>query len=218
VRFLAVECCAAEELVSERTLQSVEYENGTRLAEFLQGDYDVQIPDPRIEVVRHEDGVFIVPPTARSHDFVVFDMDTCGVFSKLHSQADVLLFFQRVLRFGIKHWRNFRLSPNERTVEGTSKIIIFPYPISQRTHFRISVEIAPDKKRQEKRPLQGRCLLVYRSGTDEGGGPQEQVSTSNFRRFLEARNVLAGRKPVEPAGNHGRITSLTVTALDKQPE
>src|SRR5258705_12566360 len=99
MRFLAVEKTAADEIISDRSLQSVDFENGRALSEFLQNlSLDVQV-SPRLMVQRCQDGLFIVSVTGTGSDYVVFDLETCGLFEKQHSFADVLLYFQKVLRF-----------------------------------------------------------------------------------------------------------------------
>ena len=217
VRFIAVDKPAAEEIVSDRFMQSVDYENGRTLASLLQNTMlDVRV-GPRLRISRLADGLFLVGVPGSSPDYVVFDLHTSGLFSGTHPPADSLLYFQKVLRFAIKTWGNLRLSISERPLVGSTKVVVFPYPISQHTSFRISIELAPDHKRQVKRAAQGRSMLVYRSGTDEGGGPQEEVQLTSFRKFLEATRLLKPVLPEPGSPSTSKITALKVTSLDAPP-
>ena len=150
---------------------------------------------------------------AGSSDYVVFD-EHAHLFDGSHAAANRLLYFQKVLRFAAKIWGNLRLSVTERVLRNSSKGVIFPHPISVHADFRISLELAPDNERHSKRPHEGRSLLVYRCGFDEGGGAQEEVSVTNFRRFLDARRSLPDLTSVEADTPPHRITALHVTTLD----
>jgi hypothetical protein len=215
-RFIAVDRAAANEIISNRTLQSAgEYQNGRQLAGILQGEIFTAALGPHLRLFKHGDGLFFLSVSESSQDAIVFDLDTCGLFRRNDQPTEVLHQFQKVLRFAVKIWGHMKLSVTEVFAINSSKAIIWPYPISQHTSFRIAIETAPDKDRQAKRQSRGHLLLVYRSGFDEGGGPQEEVSVTAFRRFLEDRKSL-GRPdglvvtPTSPAN----ITSLSVTTLE----
>jgi hypothetical protein len=213
VRFIAVSRTAADEIIADRRLQSVEYETGRAFAKVLQNpDLDARL-SPRITLSRYPDGLFLLS-AARSPDYVVFDLQTCSLFDEAHSLAEVLLYIQKVLRFAKKIWGNLKLSITERTLPGSSKAIVFPNPISQHTSFRISIELSPDPTRQAKRSGEGRSLLVYRCGLDEGGGKREEASLTNFRRFLTARRALAEGQAVEVRGAEPQIAALHITSID----
>ena len=214
MRFLAVDRLAAHEIISDRLLQSVEYKNGQMLAAALEGDLPEAPLSSRLRLIPNSDGLLFMSTSGRSADYVVFDLETCDLFGKKHSPADEILYFQKVLRFATKIWGNLKLSAYERPLAGSSKAVIFPYPISQQTAFRIVVELAPDSKRLEKRLPHGRFLLVYRCGTDDGGGPQEQVKVTNFRRFYEALQSLPQQANTTNEGIQSAITSLAVTELE----
>jgi hypothetical protein len=197
--------------------QSTEYETGRALADVLLGKISDASLSPKLVVARHSGGIFFLSTAESSPDAVIFDLDTCHLFRPDTSAADAVLYFQKVLRFAIKSWSNLRLSITEKQLSN-SKAVVFPYPISQHTSFRIVIDLSPDSKRLSKRPDQGRSILVYRSGTDEGGGPSEHPSVTNFRHFLEARRSLPRQKLLEIAEPTTRITSLQITSLDSLPD
>jgi hypothetical protein len=216
MKFLAIDHSAANEITASRVLQSVEFEAGTALAEFLRNpNLDVPL-GPRIRVIRHNDGVFVLGPKPNLNQFVVVDLDASGLFRGNHAEFS-LFDAQKLLRFSVKHWDNLRLSASEWIVPNSTKAVIFPHPISQQTGFRISIELHPDAKRQSRRTPDDRSVLVYRSGFNEGGGPHEESPVHAFRSFLEARKVIAADLPEAPSAVEPSITSLSVTTLDVSP-
>ena len=213
IRFFAIERTAAHEIISGRTLQSIEFQRGRLLSEVLQQGSTAISLGPRLAIVFDEQGMFIISTGQRVQDYVVFDLDTCDLFGPPHTPASSLLYFHKCLRFCLKVWENQRPSSSERFLPGSAKSIIFPYPISQKTEFRISIDTAPDADRQGKRTNEGRSFLVYKSGNDEGAGPNEVASVTNFRRFLEVRRRLQASFPRETVAASQPITSLIVTEL-----
>jgi hypothetical protein len=218
MRFIAVERTAAHEIISDRTLQSTDYEAGRTLGKVLNSQLEGARLNPKIQVAANGDGLFILSLTENSPDFVVFDLETSDLFGPQIQPADAVLYFQKVLRFAVKIWSNLRVSISERMLSN-SKAVLFPYPLSQHRNFRIVIDLAPDIKRQAKRLNEGRSILVYRSGTDEGGGPTEEAGVTNFRRFLDVRWGITKAKPRQgvTVGNNESITSLKITTLDASP-
>lgn len=217
MRFIAVERAAAQEIISDRVMQTVEYEGGRTLAALLQEpSFDVNL-GPRIVTQRQKNGLFLLAASAELRDWVVFDLETTGLF-KCFPSTGALLCFQKILRFSVKYWENLKLSVCERVLPGSTKAIVFPFPISQQTNCRVSIELAPDSRRQARRCPEGRILLVYRCGIDEGGGPQEDVSLTNFRQFLDARQSVAKTHDGNVSGANQGITALAVTALEQVPQ
>ena len=217
IRFIAVEKTAAQDIISNRILQATEFESGQALSDVLQDPAIDLGQNNLVRLLRSPEGIFFVSTAGTSSDFVVFDLDTCGLFCKRQSNEEALLIFQKVLRFAVKVWDGMRLSITERPLQNSSKVVIFPYPISLHTSFRITVETAPDKARQERRTGSGRCFLVYRSGTNDGLGPNEEASATNFRKFLDARKGLQFHSK-QSLQSTPQISALSVTALNECPQ
>ena len=216
MRFIAVERTAAEEMISDRTLQSQDYESGLTLGKVLLSRIPDALLNPKIQVVASQQGIFFLSAIEESADFVIFDLETSGLFSNATPIPESIFYFQKVLRFAIKVWSNLRVSQSERMLSN-SKAVLFPYPKSQHSAFRIVIDLAPDITRQAKRPTEGRSILVYRSGFDEGGGPSEEAGVTNFRHFLEARrSIRRENKPKAGGPEPLKIKSLQITSLDAQ--
>jgi hypothetical protein len=217
MNFLAIDHSAATEISASRILQSVEFEAGAALAAFLQNPVlDVAL-GPRLAVVKHDGGAFVLGQKPNQNHFLVVDLEDSGLFQRNYGPELCLLDAQKLLRFAIKHWENLRFSPSERIIPNSTKAVIFPHPISQQTNFRISIELHPDAKRQSKRAPEDRSILVYRSGFDEGGGPQEESPVRSFRLFLEARKTIVASLAAAAVAIVPTITSLNITTLDSPP-
>lgn len=216
MKYIAISCRAVDELISDRLLQSIDFENGQTLAFFLQGQIQQVNISIRIRIVPALDAFFMLTHNDDSKKYLVIDTERSDVFALKYKPHEALLHFQKTLRFCAKMWNNLRPSANELFLTTSTKAVVFPYPISQQTALRISIELAPDSKRLSKRGEDRRYTLVYRCGTSEGGGPQERVSLTNFRRFLEAVPTVGRMASVEQQ-NGPLITSLVVTTLQAPP-
>lgn len=213
MKFLGLSRHAVEEIISDRFLQSLEFEAGVTFANFLMGKVTKVKINSKIEIFSYEDGYIIDGAVGGSSKYVVFDVEASRVFADIYKPSEVILHLQKTLRFCAKVWANLKPSSNERFLTTSTKAVIFPYPISQRTSVRVSLELSPDSKRLTKRGEEKRFILVYRCGVDDSGGPHEDVRVTNFRRFLEALSTISQAKlsvlPEAPV-----ITSLAVTSLD----
>ncbi len=212
-RFLAIERSAANEIISGRLFQLAGLSDEETILSLLSDDTDIPKLGSRLQVMKNKDGVFILSRQEVSKDFVIFDLDTCDLFDATSIASESLLFLQKILRFSLKQWSGMRPSGTERILSNSTKAVIFPWPISQKTSFRICVELSPDHDRQVKRPGDGRSFLVYKSGWDQGDGRDEIVSPTNFRRFLEAKKNLSARDLVPAPSGVNPILSLSVTEL-----
>jgi len=67
----------------------------------------------------------------------------------------------------------------------------------------------------EKRNKAGHYLLVYRAGTHEGGGAQEQAEVTEFRKAIDAWDVVKKTQsvPASASNSSSEITQLKVTDL-----
>jgi hypothetical protein len=219
MKFIAVERTAAAEIISDRTLQSTDFEAGRTLGNVLVLQISEALVSPRLKIMSHQDGLFFLSRTEESSDFVIFDLETSQLFAQGTPLSKAVLYFQRVLRFAIKVWSNLRVTLHERILSN-SRAVLFPFPMSQFHGFRIVFDLAPGSKRQAKRPAEGRSILVYKSGFDEGGGPSEEVSLTNFRNFLDARKTISTNKNSKASSaEKSGIQSLKITSLDEhKPE
>jgi hypothetical protein len=213
MKFLGISRAAVEEIISDRFLQSLEFEAGVAFADFLTGKIKAPKLNNKVVIQKFDDGFVITAGPVVSSQFVVIDVEASGIFGPEYKLAEVLLHLQKTLRFCAKMWANLKPSANERFLTTSTKAVVFPYPISQRTSVRVSLELAPDAKRLSKRGDDTRFVLVYRCGTDDSGGPHEEVRVTNFRKFLEIIPSIHTDK-ISDADGVAKIKSMSVTALD----
>ncbi len=207
MRFIAITESAAHELVSSRKLQSVEFQEGRSLLDLLCGA-DVVASEFSIRVSIKKTSVGLYLYTAHADErMIVFDLDSTGLFINSDILFSNLNNVQKICRFAIKYWGSGIPSPSEMIYPQYKRAVVFPNPISQKTKFRVCVDLDPDFERLSKRALGGRYLLIYKAGTSGDGGPQEAPPLASFRRFLDdVRGVeFEGRSTIEETG---KIESL----------
>lgn len=215
-RFILVDALASEDIVSTRTLQSDDFDHGKILGAVLQGAQSLSQLTLKTYLVEGGQGLYILNGSGKSDDVLVIDLEQAPLFQGC-STRDAILRFQKLLRFARRRWTKVGPAQNEKLFAGSSKAVVFPYPITTQSSFRLSIELAPDRHRRERRS-KGEELLVYRMGTDEGGGPHEEAPVTNFRKALEglseAAAELAKRIAVEGRSNTPVVVnSLSVTKL-----
>ncbi len=188
--FIAIRRDAAEEIIADRVLQSTDFQEGRDLAEELRSGSASNV-GARLSTAQTKNGVFVYGRNIAERHYIVFDLDQSHIFSDTTNEK-AILYLQRVLRFAIKFWDKGVLTPAEKVLSATTAAV-FPYPFSQKTGVRISLDLNPDKDRLVKRNRSGRYLLVYKIGTDQGEGPQETATVSTFRKFLDDLDDLGSK-------------------------
>ena len=193
--FLAIRRDAAEDIIAGRSVQSTDFPEGRRLALHLRSG-SIDDVGPRVSTSKTKNGVVAYGRNAAEQRYVVFDLDQSRIFSEA-TNDQAILYLQRVLRFAVKFWDKGVLTPAEKVLSATTAAV-FPYPLSQKTGVRISLDLNPDVDRLSKRGRSGRYLLAYKIGTDQGDGPQETASVTTFRKFLEDLDGLGTRLAASP--------------------
>jgi len=194
-------------------VQSTDFPPGKQLASFLLGEIPTPQVAPKIAIERRDGGAFVLAPGPVETDLVVLDLEQAGLFGNLGIR-DALTILQRVLRFALRYWGNQKLPPSNHFIAGTSRVALFPFPISSQSSFRVVIDREPDAKRIAKRAQGRRYLLLYASGFDESVGIS--VNYTNFRKALTALPEVTRSLTPAVAGEatSGAIQSLTVTTLE----
>lgn len=215
-RYIAIQRGAVEEIVGNRLLQTTDFELGDQLGEFLLGRAaDLSQIAPRLMVQRGASnaGVIVTCAGSKTAAFVVFDLEETRLFGGTQTKTDAVQCFQRVLRFAVKHWDQRLLNPTELIYPAYSKAVIFPFPISQKTGFRISIDLNPYADRLQRRGQAERYLLVYKSGKEENQGPSETPSFTVFRKFIDdvAKIDLGGHAIVQAGAAISSFQNVSVS-------
>lgn len=221
MRFLLVDQGAAEEIISDRYLQSTEFEPGRALGALLGGEVKKVVLNPRLHFFEHDGGHYILSRAPHVDNALVIDEIEARLFAD-RSEAEALLIFQKLARFAVRYWRKLRPNRNETYVLNSTKAVVFPFPISNQTSYRIVIEREPDRKRLERRYSDtAQFLLAYRSGTSEGGlGAAEEAPLTEFRRALKQLDVFQKQVASSEAQPEktAEITTLHVTELSGEPD
>lgn len=214
LKFIVIDRSAAGELVSERSFQSIEFPAGRSIVENLKGVQHALQGFKAFTPVIIETGLFFLSKQSEINDILVIDLVEAPVFAK-RTDSDILYLFQKIIRFAIKRWERMAFTMAERTLPNSTKGLLFPYPFSSQTPFRVTFELAPDQRRREKR-AKGEELLLYKCGTEEGRGGAEEASTTIFRKAIEAlpeAQALAMAHPPNSVDSNGVSSVLAVTRL-----
>ncbi len=209
--FIFIDDKAAEDIVSRRDLQSDDFIGAKQLAAILIGGAAQRQLSPTTFFLESRRGLFILDSRSSQDNFIVIDLEQARLFEGC-SDRDSLLRLQKLLRFARRRWEKISPAPNERMIAGGTKAAVFPYPINTQSSIRISIDLTPDRQRRLKRS-NGIEMLVYRIGTNEGGGPTEEAPVTNFRKALddlgEAKQGL-----VDAAKNAANETLSKINALN----
>lgn len=185
MKYIVIDNGAIDEIVSSRTLQSTEFEQGKSFATLLTGQVRQAIISPNLLVTTEGDGLALLSPSiSMSSKYVVIDIEQSRIFDTL-SEVETLFATQKLLRFVKKIWAGLSLTHAEKMIAGTSKSVLFPFQYKP-APFRIVIEREPMIDRLEKRGVAGNFFLVYKSGYEPGDASRETAELTNFRKAFEA--------------------------------
>lgn len=186
MKYICLDNGAVEELVSGRRYQSVDYEDGAGLVEGLSGRTRFVATLGAITFIYDQEGLFLTTSGSwKTKKYLVIDCERSSLFTSNLQSAETLTSFQKLLRFCVKYWSNGVFNRAEKIITGTSKAVIFPLPFEQDYPFRIVIERNPLADRLRKRDLEGRFLLVYKSGREHGNSSTEEADETNIRKVVE---------------------------------
>jgi superfamily I DNA/RNA helicase len=170
---------AAGGLVSQRNLQSTEYDAGRELSNILTHGIEADRLIDNIGVAKLKDGIFFVGENPDFENQLVFDLEYFTGFQN-SSPADVLCTFQKTCRVALKYWEKIPFSSREWFVADKDLIVLIPKKISIGDGAKVLIDVKPDWARQEKRNTHH--LLAIHYGTEP---KSDQSSTTHFRRALD---------------------------------
>lgn len=210
MNFLLIDQSAASEIVSDRLLQVISFDQGAKLADGLKtGHFEPSI-SRRLHFVTHADGVYALTPE-KSDNRIIFDFTQLRLFNDF-TPEQCLLILQRGLRFAIKLWKNLRLSASEH-ITASKKAVFFPFPFTSHTSFRVVIEREPTLRKRV--PAGGQTLLVFSAGTQDDLGAQEEpdsrTTVEALKALASARGTIAAAatQTALQADQHLKVTELT---------
>ncbi|WP_417583857.1 UvrD-helicase domain-containing protein [Pelagibacterium sp.] len=215
MKTLTLDLATIDEIISERTLQSIEFPDGNVLADLLCGNAERAVLPNSIKQINNDAGTFWHHIKSNEKPrYLVIDSQQSGIFDQL-PPAEILYVFQKLLRFCKKLWTGLSLTYSERVITGSSKAILFPFQFRP-DPYRVVIEREPMAERLEKRGRAGTFLLVYKAGFDKGA-PSEEPSFANFKRVYEGLprviDAVRSERDTRPAENLADIDQLQVARL-----
>lgn len=216
MKYLVIGNEAADQMASNRLLQSNDFDQANQLVEVLLSKSFENAFDTRLILISIDDGVYIYHRDKKSTHFLVFDIETSKIFNNRNAK-DVIVLLQKTIRFALRYWNKLAHPQTERHIQDSTKSIIFPFPFTTSSSvFRITVEECPDKKREDKRKYANKTLLIYKVGNDDGGGKNEEVPLTNFRKAISNIDIAFSKvqdtKRLAPQGPE--ISSFSITKVD----
>jgi hypothetical protein len=177
---------AVHNLVMDRKIQSPDYSEHSELLNIFSGNDDAFLHLSKSLIVKKVKSGIVVFSRSESYskekNTLTFDLS--GGAIAIPNSNNLLTCLLKVFRFCIRYWNRHPLNNNEYLPPGSSKAIIFPYPISHGGAFRVAIEREPNKKRIEKR-FTGTHLLAYKFGVDEGKGLSEEAPLTQFNKSVD---------------------------------
>lgn len=212
MQYMLVDATAIDRIVQERRLQVADYQAGRRLVSLLRGE-NVDRLLPGLRIVRTDDrNVLLLGSQPDRKHCLVFDLNNAAPLLD-RSDSEIVLIFQRTLRFIFKSWKGMGLSPCERVVSGRKggkKYVLWPFPFAAATQWRLALE------RVTYPNDEGDHFLAFRWARDEGAGPDELPSRTRLHL------ALAALEDVSDSADNLRLSlsddvhrPLEVVALDR---
>jgi superfamily I DNA/RNA helicase len=182
---------AIKECVESNVFQSPHFEAGARLAKSLGGDQAIPAISTRLTPHWSKDVLYLLHSRTAT-GYLLFDScvfsDLPHTANKDHGMMDTLLVFQRVCRFAIKQWNHFPLSgPAEQWLSNGACGVVFPFPRSSHTGFRVTLKRGFDIPRIKARHGT-RILFAFAAGIVEAQ-PTADQQTAYKRAFEELSTV-----------------------------
>ncbi|EGS57264.1 hypothetical protein VCHC02A1_3393, partial [Vibrio cholerae HC-02A1] len=208
MNFIAIDSNAARRIVSERMLQSADYEKGHGLSLLLKNGTITDF-NSEVKAVEGNSGIYILSRNPSKKNLLVFDTTTFNGFNK--SSSEIITILQKSCRLAIKLWDKIGHSPCEKIISGTSLIALLPFSFSTGKSYKVILDRTPDKDRQEKRN-ESSFLIFYDGYETSEINPKLGV----FRRAKEGINdidIVALFKSVE-SENQSKSTYLNVNEIE----
>jgi hypothetical protein len=194
---------AIRECVESNIYQSPHFEAGDRLAKALGGDKSIPLISPRLAPHWAKDILYLLHSRTET-GYLLFDScvfaDIPQITSKDDGLTDRLLVFQRACRFALKLWNHLALSkPAEQWLSNGDCGVVFPFPKSKTTGFRVTIRRGYDVPRIKARHGT-RLLFAFAAGItkSEATSDQERAFKRAFEELSGARsNVDVQIKSIE---------------------
>ena len=125
MKFITIDKSAATTLVSMRTLQSTEYDNGRFLVDIITNGVDEDCLIGSVGIAKVRDGVCFVGGSGGLESQVIVDLENFSGFEN-SSRQDVLSIFQKVCRVSLKYWDKIPFGSREWFKSEMDLVVFIP--------------------------------------------------------------------------------------------
>lgn len=212
MKYILFEKSAVELLVNNPALQSLEYSLSVDFVNSLR-DEKAELNLKGIAVKKEKDGLIFCGKEARKV-FILFDLEKCKLLEKANDY-EVLMVLQKTFRFAVRFWNRQAFTSCEKIFK--DKTVIFPFPFSASSLYRIVLARNPIDKRLDARGINN-SLLAYKYG-EEGASaslnenPDLGIFRKGGEKYLEIiqelkRDIAEQRSKEENESNTGHAIHL----------
>lgn len=181
---------AVHKILSDRRFSSFDFDDAEQLINiFLYKREDLTLGDnSQLKLIVCKNGYNILGYEEKYNsekNNIIFDMSSIDI--SLLERKLQLTAIHKVLRFSVRYWsKKNNYNDNEYFVPESTKVIVFPFPLSGSTSYRFTIErdASKDNRRFQKR-YSGMHLFVYKFGTTEGAGSKEVAELDIFNKAVE---------------------------------
>ena len=184
-KYLLFTQSAVEKLINEPGIQSIEFSMGEDFINLLRRRKASFGNGFGIKVINDSYGLLFFGEKP-SKTFLMFDLEQCDILGSTTDES-LLIVLQKTFRFAVRFWNKQAFTSCEKIFK--TRAVIFPFPFSTNSSFRIVLGRNLQDKRLDKRKISN-CLLAYKYG-EEGvaADVEEHPTLDNFRKggesFLE---------------------------------
>lgn len=180
-----------EEFIQNSIFQSIEFDQGLRLAKTINGEREIEQISPRVFPVWIKETVYLVR-SKKEGGYVLINSDVLSTegFDSLDNRLN---FFQKICRFCLKSWRHLKFSAYE-TWSSNGCGVVFPFSISRQIQYRIGFSRDIHDERIQKR-YGSNLIFAFRGGKDENLNLTEE-DTRAFKKSFESLNDAFKNLPI----------------------
>lgn len=176
MKYIMFEKSAVELIINNATLQSMEFVTCGKFINILRGKKeDFIIKD--ISYTYEKDGIIFCGKDA-TKTFLLFDLEKCKVMERT-DDAKLLIVLQKTFRFAVRFWNRQAFTNCEKIFK--NKAVIFPFPFSSGSAYRIVLERNLIDRRLDIRGIKS-CLLAYKYGEEGASSNDDENPNLNIYR------------------------------------
>jgi hypothetical protein len=181
---------ALKECVESNVYQSRQFEAGDALAKSLSGDHQTASISPRLVPIWKKNVLYLLQSRVET-GYLLIDSKVFDALPEGTHLDDTLLVFQRVCRFALKEWNGLSFSFSEMWSPDTGCGVVFPYPKSKHTKFRVALK-QPEVERRLAARHGTKQLFAFSSGFDEESIPTAEQERMYKRALEELSDIRRG--------------------------